>query len=118
MSGSTGTIIYFVALIAVFYFLLIRPQQKQNKERKKMLEAVKVGDSIITNSGIKGKIVKLKEDFFILETGPDRVKLKMVREAIGSVEKVGKEKPEKEEAEIADLDIPDIEIEEPDKIEE
>ncbi len=91
MPAGAGTIIYFVVLIAIFYFLLIRPQQKQAKERKKMLSSVKSGDTVVTNSGISGKIVRLKEDYFILETGPDRVKLRMQRDAIGYVEKSAKE---------------------------
>lgn len=94
MSSGAGTIIYFAVLIAIFYLLLIRPQQKQAKERKKMLSSVKSGDTVVTNSGISGKIVRLKDDYFILETGPDRVKLRMQRDAIGYVEKSGKEKPE------------------------
>lgn len=95
MGSQTGTILYFVVLMAVFYFILIRPQQKQAKERKKMLSEIKNGDTILTNSGIYGKIVKLKDDYFIMETGPDRVKLKLQREAIGIVEKsAAKEKPD------------------------
>ena len=97
---GTGTILYFVVLIAIFYFMMIRPQQKQAKARKEMLSKLKNGDTIITNSGIYGKIVKLKDDYFIMETGPDRVKLKLQREAIGIVEKSAeKEKPELVEAE-------------------
>ncbi len=104
MGGQTGTILYFVVLIAIFYFLMIRPQQKQAKERKKMLSEIKNGDTIITSSGIYGKIVKLKDDYFIMETGPDRVKLKLQREAIGIVEKsAAKEKPDT-------LEEPDEEI--------
>lgn len=107
MPAGAGTILYFVVLIAIFYFLLIRPQQKQAKERKKMLSNVKNGDTIVTNSGICGKIVRLKEDYFIMETGPDRVKLRMQRDAIGYVEKSAKEKPETEDL-----------LEEPDEISE
>lgn len=106
MGSQTGTILYFVVLMAVFYFILIRPQQKQAKERKKMLSEIKNGDTIITSSGIYGKIVKLKDDYFIMETGPDRVKLKLQREAIGIVEKsAAKEKPDT-------LEEPDEEISE------
>ena len=106
MGAQTGTILYFVVLIAIFYFILIRPQQKQAKERKKMLSAIKNGDTVITNSGIYGKIVKLKDDYFIMETGPDRVKLKLQREAIGVVEKsAAKEKHDT-------LEEPDEEISE------
>lgn len=98
MGSQAGTILYFVVLIAIFYFILFRPQQKQAKQRKKMLSEIKTGDTIITNSGIYGKIVKLKDDYFILESGPDRIKLKLQREAIGIVEKSA----EKEKAEIPD----------------
>ena len=102
MPAQTGTILYFVVLIAIAYFLLIRPQQKQAKERKNMLNSVKGGDAIVTNSGICGKIIRLKEDYFILETGPDRVKLRMRRDAIAYIEKSGKEKPEEDATEQAE----------------
>ena len=68
MSGITMGL-YFVVMIAVFYFLLIRPQKKREKEAKMMLESLMVGDKIITIGGIYGKITQIKDDALIIETG-------------------------------------------------
>lgn len=68
MSGITMGL-YFVVMIAVFYFLLIRPQKKREKEAKMMLESLMVGDKIVTIGGIYGKITQIKDDALIIETG-------------------------------------------------
>lgn len=67
--GQYGMIIYFVLIIAVFYFMLIRPQKKQQKAMKAMLDALAVGDKVVTIGGIHGKIVKMKDDTIVLESG-------------------------------------------------
>ncbi|MGI5878881.1 MAG: preprotein translocase subunit YajC [Christensenellales bacterium] len=78
-----------VALLAVFYFLLLRPQQKQQKKIREMLAGLKVGDRVKTIGGIYGRIVKIKdEDYITIEVGPDKVNLVFDRKAIGSVENV------------------------------
>lgn len=74
-----------VLMIAVFYFLLIRPQQKQEKKFRSMLAALKTGDKIITNSGIEGKIISVKDDEVVIETGADRIKLTFKKWAIKEV---------------------------------
>lgn len=68
-SPSTGftNIIFIVALIAIFYFFMIRPQQKRQKEIRKFREALTVGDRVITAGGIHGKIKGVKDNAFILE---------------------------------------------------
>lgn len=71
-----STIIMIVVMIAIFYFLLIRPQQKRQKEIKKMREALKVGDNVVTAGGIYGKITDVKDDAFILSIS-DGVKIKV-----------------------------------------
>lgn len=81
-----------VALLGVFYFLLLRPQQKQQKKVREMLSALKVGDRIKTIGGIYGRIVKIKdEDFITIEVGPDKVNLVFDRKAISTVENVDAE---------------------------
>lgn len=70
------TIIMIVVMIAIFYFLLIRPQQKRQKEIKKMREALKVGDNVVTAGGIYGKITDVKDNAFILSIS-DGVKIKV-----------------------------------------
>jgi preprotein translocase subunit YajC len=62
-------LIMMVLMIAVFYFILIRPQKKKEKELKKMLAALKVGDEVATIGGIHGKIARIKDDLFVLESG-------------------------------------------------
>lgn len=81
-----------VALLGVFYFLLLRPQQKQQKKVREMLAAIKVGDRIKTIGGIYGRIVKIKdEDYITIEVGPDKVNLVFDRKAISTVENVDAE---------------------------
>jgi len=63
------SISWIVMMIVVFYFVLVRPQKKQEKKMKEMLAALQVGDKVITAGGIAGKIVKIKDDFVWLETG-------------------------------------------------
>ncbi len=93
--GILGTIIGFAPLliiIVVFYFMLIRPQRKRDKETKAMLNAMKVGDKVVTIGGICGKIVKIKDNYVFLETGnigtqDEKSVLKMERDAVKTVEK-------------------------------
>jgi preprotein translocase subunit YajC len=73
-----------ILIFAIFYFLIIRPQQKREKERKNMLAGLKEGDDIITIGGIYGRILNIKEDVITLEVG-DKLKIKVTRSAIGNV---------------------------------
>lgn len=84
-SGSAnpaGSLILMVVMIAAMYFLMIRPQKKRQKEEQSMRDSVQVGDEITTTGGIMGRIVTVKEDSIILETGADRVKIKFHKSAI------------------------------------
>lgn len=65
--GGWGNIIFIVALVAIFYFFMIRPQSKRQKEIKKFREALKVGDRVISAGGIHGRIKDVKENAIILE---------------------------------------------------
>lgn len=78
-----------VLLIAVFYFILIRPQRKKDKENKEMLSNLKVGDAITTIGGIVGTITKIKDEKIVIETGTKTEKQPMTLErwAVRSVEK-------------------------------
>lgn len=71
-----------VLMFVIFYFLLIRPQNKREKEVQKMREAIEVGDEIITIGGIVGRVVSIKEDTLVIETSGERSKLRMARWAI------------------------------------
>ncbi len=81
----------FLIIILVFYFMIIRPQKKQEKKTKAMLDALKVGDKVVTIGGICGKVSKIKDNFVFIETGnigtqDEKSVIKMERGAIKSVE--------------------------------
>ena len=78
-------------MIAVFYFLLIRPQRKRDKEKRAMLDALKVGDKVVTIGGICGKVSKIKDNYVFIETGnigteDQKSVIKMERSSINTVE--------------------------------
>lgn len=75
-------ILMMVALFAIMYFFTIRPQRKQQKKEQEMRDATQVGDEITTIGGIMGRVVTVKEDSLIIETGADRNKMKIARWAI------------------------------------
>ena len=81
--GSVVTqLLFFAAIFTIFYFLLIRPQQKQKKERERMLASIKKGDRVVTSSGMHGTVVGLNEHTVVLKVA-DQVKLEFDRSAIG-----------------------------------
>ena len=70
------------AILLVFYFALIRPQKKREKEAEKMRNSLEVGDEIVTVGGVIGRVVVIKEDNIVIETGGDRSKVRIARWAI------------------------------------
>jgi preprotein translocase subunit YajC len=82
--GLVSTLIMFGAIFLIFYFMIIRPQQKRAKEREKMLSNIQKGDKIITSGGLHGIVAGLDEKTVLLEVG-DKVKLKFERSAIASI---------------------------------
>ena len=84
--GGFGGILMIVALIAFFYFFMIRPQKKQEKKDAEMRDALAVGDEVTTIGGIIGKVVSIKGETFVLETTKDRTKIRFLRGAIRSVD--------------------------------
>lgn len=107
-AGTMGMITQLIgigAIFAVFYFIMIRPQKKREKEIQEMRSRLDVGDEIITSGGIIGRVVSIKEDTILIETGSDRSKIRIARWAIQANntamearEKEKKEKKEKKEA--------------------
>lgn len=81
-----STLIMFGAIFAIFYFMIIRPQQKRAKERDKLLSNIEKGDKIITSGGVHATIVGIEEKTVLIEIAPN-VKVKIERSAIGSVVK-------------------------------
>lgn len=80
-------IIQFVIIIAVFYFLLIRPQKKQQQKIQNMLDSMQINDKVVTVGGVIGKVVKIKEDEVLIETGSgaEKSQIKFQKSAIGKV---------------------------------
>ena len=81
-----STIIMMVGMLALMYFMLIRPENKRKKEADEMRAALRTGDEIVTIGGICGKIVDIKENKVVIETGADRVRVEFVKEAISTNE--------------------------------
>ena len=91
MGGLVEMILPLILMFGVFYFLMIRPQQKKDKKAKNMLAALKVGDRICTIGGIYATILGIKDDTIEVSVGKDDVKLVFARWAIKSVEEVAAE---------------------------
>ena len=93
--SAGATIIYYavqfvplILIFVIFYFMLIRPQRKKDKEAKKMLESLKVGDRICTIGGIYGTIVRIKDDVLTSEVGEQKTQLVFARWAVRNVEQL------------------------------
>lgn len=82
--GLTSTLIMFALIIGIFYLMILRPQQKRQKDRQKLLDSVRKGDKVITAGGLHGLVAGLDEKTVLLQVG-DNVKMKFERTAIGSV---------------------------------
>jgi len=102
--GGSGisSIVMLVALFAIMYFLMIRPQQKKEKETANMRNNLKVGDDIVTIGGIYGTIVRIKDDKITIAVGAAQTKLEIAKWAISGLDKPAEsttKKGKKEEAE-------------------
>lgn len=86
--GLLISLLPIILMVAVFYFIVIRPQRKRDKENREMLASLTVGDNITTIGGICGKITSIREDIIIIEVGADKVKLVFERWAVRSVDKI------------------------------
>lgn len=79
------SVVLWVVVFAVFYFLLIRPQKKKDKELKQMRDSINVGDKVVTIGGLCATVAKVEEERVILEVGPNRTKMPFEKWAIGTV---------------------------------
>ena len=80
--NPTTMILLMVGMFAIMYFVMIRPQKKRQKEEQEMRSAVDVGDEITTIGGICGRVVTVKEEHLIIETGADRNRMQITKWAI------------------------------------
>ena len=83
--GGLGGLPLLAIMFVVFYFLLIAPNQRKQKQWQTMLSTLKPGDRVTTNGGIRGQIVTVKDDVLVIKTAPDNLKLEIMRSAIAAV---------------------------------
>lgn len=83
--GAGMTMLPLLLLIPIFYFLMIRPQQKRQKQWQSMLANIKTGDRVTTAGGLRGIILSIKDDSIIIRVAPDNLKLEVAKTAIASV---------------------------------
>ena len=84
--GMMSSIIMMVAMLGIFYFLLIRPENKRKKEAEQMRSEVRKGDKITTIGGIVGTVVDVKENNIVIETSADQVRMELAKWALSSNE--------------------------------
>ena len=88
MNSTIGIILMYVVLIGVLWFIMIRPQKKEQKRMAELIASVEVGDSILTNSGFYGVVIDIEEDTVIVEFGSNKnCRIPMQKNAIAQVEK-------------------------------
>ena len=85
-SGMSSMLVTLVLMLAVFYFMLIRPENKRKKEAEQMRSSVKTGDKITTIGGIVGTVVNVKENNLVIETGADQVRVEIAKWAMSTNE--------------------------------
>ncbi len=100
-----------ILIFVVFYFMLIRPQRKKEKALREMIAALKVGDEVASIGGIHGKILRIKDDIFVLETGIGTTKsyISIERAAISRLIKASKAAEDESVAPIPDEETPEAE---------
>ena len=86
MEGMGSTVLMLIMMLAVFYFMLIRPENKRKKEAEQMRSAVKKGDKITTIGGIVGTVVDVKENNIVIETSADQVRIELAKWALSTNE--------------------------------
>ena len=83
--GQLGSLIPLILMLAVFYLVIFIPENKRKKKYAALLNNLKVNDEIMTKGGIMGRIINVQEDHIILESGPDRSRIKLAKSGIGTV---------------------------------
>ncbi len=84
-AGGIAPVLMMVGVFAVFYFLMIMPQQRRQKKWQAMLATIKSGDRVTTSGGIKGTVLSMKDDAVVLRVAPDNIKIEVARSSIVSL---------------------------------
>ena len=84
-AGGIGPIVMMVAIFAIFYFLMIMPQQRKQKKWAEMLTQIKPGDKVVTSGGLTGVVMSAKDDALVLRVAPDNLKLEVARSSVVSL---------------------------------
>jgi preprotein translocase subunit YajC len=87
-SGSSGLLGFLplILIFVVFYFVLIRPQQTRQKKWQQVLTTLKAGDRVVTTGGMRGTIISVKDDSFLLRVPPDNLRMEVMKVAVASLE--------------------------------
>lgn len=96
MPAEYSSLIMIVAMIAIVYFLMIRPEQKRKKQAQEMRNSLKKGDMITTIGGIVGRIVMVQENTIIIETSEDRVRMELTKWAVSTTGVQASDMPEQQ----------------------
>ena len=89
-------LITLVVMLLLMYFMVFRPQKKQQQRETEMRNSLEIGDEVTTIGGIIGRVVAIKDDTFVMETGSDRVKIRFRRTAIAALNKLDLNAADKE----------------------
>ena len=98
--GLTSSLLMMAVMLGIFYFMLIRPENKRKKEAEEMRSAVKTGDKITTIGGIMGTVVNVKDEKIVIESGADQVRIELAKWAISTndtADAAAKEKAKKDQ---------------------
>jgi len=88
-----GPIVMMVAVFAIFYFLMIMPQQRKQKKWAEMLTQIKPGDKVVTSGGLSGVVMSARDETLVLRLPPDNIKLEVVRSSVVTLTTNEEEKP-------------------------
>ena len=102
MPEQYSGIIMIVVMVAIFYFLLIRPESKRKKQAQQMRDSLKKGDMITSIGGIVGRVVRVTENTIVIETSEDRVRMELTKWAVSSIGVQTSDQPETKKEEKGD----------------
>ena len=83
--GQLGSLLPLILMLAVFYLVIFIPENKRKKKYAALLNNLKVNDEVMTKGGIMGKIINIQDEYIILESGPDRARIKLAKSGISTI---------------------------------